>query len=212
MKQITINLYSFEELSEEAKEKAINEYREVSETDGFHYLTSEAMATIEKGLNQFNCSLENWSIDFQDANRSEFKVGINIDNEQSVLDFKPVRLRTWLLNNFYSNFYARKPQGVYKQRGEAKKWAYSRYSKIIKKETDCPFTGVCYDYNFLDGLRKFLIKPDRSDFKELMQDAVFNVIRSVESEIQYKLSDKGIEEEIKNNEYTFEEDGTLNNG
>lgn len=200
MRTIRTKVYKFNELTTEGKEKAIEAYRNSNYECDYHWLTSEAMATIKAGLEAFNCDLADWSIDFQNA--SSWKVNFNIENLDAVQDFSPIRLKTYLLNNFYDNFFAPKHYGDYKER-KSGKWSYARYSKIFKVETDCPFTGVCYDYNFLEPFRKFIQSPDRSDFEELVNDAVQSVIRCVESEIEYQNTDEAITETIEANEYEF---------
>ena len=73
---------------------------------------------------------------------------------------------------------------------------------------DCPFTGICFDEDFLDNIRKFVKKPDSTTFKELLTDAVYNTINAGCKDWDYINSDEGIEESIIANEYEFKADGT----
>lgn len=54
----TINTYSFDELSEEAKEKALSDYR----SNGFEYNWKESHESLKAFCNLFNIKVTDWSI------------------------------------------------------------------------------------------------------------------------------------------------------
>ena len=197
MKTVTINTYKFSELTEEATQIAIDNY-----TPCLDYIVNDALATIKAGLKAFDCELIGYCIGATPDRGEYMQVSTYTEYSEDIQGF---RLRTYLLNNFSRYLYTGKPQGKYEKRGE--KWAYKRYSKVIFLETDCPFTGMCYDCDFLQPIVDFIKKPDSSTFKELMQSCVDNVVSVLHSEGEYRLSDEGKIEDIEANEWDFTENG-----
>jgi len=61
MKTIKINLFKFNELNEEAKQVAIENYKN---TVTEYCFADEAIKSLEKFAEHFNSKLKNWSIDF----------------------------------------------------------------------------------------------------------------------------------------------------
>ena len=200
MRTIRTKVYQFSELGEPAKQKAIEWYR-----DGNEYIHSgEVLDTIKKGLAQFGATLKNYSIDWDNINCSYFAIDLETTDEIEELEFaidlettdeieelEGVRLWKYLHNNnmlAYWNKYHKKTQNLL--------------------AGDCPFTGICFDEDFLDNIRKFVKKPDSTTFKELLTDAVYNTINAGCKDWDYINSDEGIEESIIANEYEFKADGT----
>lgn len=204
MQTVTIKIYKFAELSEEAKEKAIERMRE---TEFYH--SSGYFDTVKKGLDAFNCSLSNYSIDFDNINSSDWTIKFGYDDE--VLGLSGLRLRKWLINNICQPYmkvtHERKPYGKYFKDTNGK-WRYPRRSKIFVTETTCPFTGVCMDENFLDPIRKFLKQPDNSTtLEELIKECVWETFNAACNEWEYMQSEEYTIENIENNNYDFTEDG-----
>jgi len=185
MRTIRTKVYQFSELGEPAKQKAIEWYR-----DGNEYIHSgEVLDTIKKGLAQFGATLKNYSIDWDNINCSYF--AIDLETTDEIEELEGVRLWKYLHNNnmlAYWNKYHKKTQNLL--------------------AGDCPFTGICFDEDFLDNIRKFVKKPDSTTFKELLTDAVYNTINAGCKDWDYINSDEGIEESIIANEYEFKADGT----
>jgi hypothetical protein len=186
MKTIEINLYSFNELSDKAKENAMNNHLNSFE----YHFASEAMETIKRGLDHFNFELSNYSLDWQNANNSYF------------------RLKN---NNTYSEYSELSGPRLFKLINNQFEQTYYKYSKkyVSIFNGNCPFTGVCFDESFIDPIRKFMQRPDNTTFAELMEDCVYSVLRDTEKDIEYHLSEEAYEEECEANEYTFTEDGEL---
>ena len=203
MKTKTINIYSFKELDERAKENAMQYMRENwGLADQY---TSEAMDTIQKGLAAFNAELKNWSICFTENWRSSYQIDLN----ENDAELSGLRLRKHILNHFYSNLFRGKNYGEL-IKGPNGKYRYKRYSKVILVETDCPFTGVCYDYSFLEPIRKFLKNPtDSITWKELLTECVEEVISDVGNEIEAQNTEEAISDLCEANQYEFDEKGNL---
>ena len=88
---------------------------------------------------------------------------------------------------------------------------YNKYSKKIDLvlNGNCPFTGVCFDEDFLDNIREFIKKPNNQTFEDLINDSVYNCINSGCKDYEYQCSREAIEETISLNEYEFTEDGKM---
>lgn len=197
------HIYTFDELSEKAKETARQWIRDTN-NEADYFWADEALESIKKGLAAFSCDLKNYSIDWMNANRSDFTIRYHENSEE----LTGLRLRTWLLNNSLNDTFAeRKHYGNYFFPEGSKKGRYQRYSRILRVESSCPFTGVCYDDTFLDPIRKFIQAPDNSDLSDLMQSACIAVNRDIESEIDCQNTDEAIDETIRANGYEFHENG-----
>lgn len=200
MRVITKTVYTFDELSPEAQQQAIDKERSnVYEREFFW--RDEAFAAINEGLQAFQCKLKsNYSIDWGNKHQSD----LTISTPENAEELTGIRLRTWLLNNCDSGtLTAPKTYGKYEERANGE-WRYDRYSKILKVDSCCPFTGVCYDESFLDPIRAFIKKPDNSTLQELMEQAAYNVIKDTESEIDYIQSDEGIREYLSGQDYEYD--------
>lgn len=197
----TINVYTFDELSEEAKAKAIKNAREEGKHEDMDCVTHDAVSIIKHAAQEFNIEIYDWSIG-ADVQRSFVKIntGTALENEE----INGLRLRTWLINHHYNLFYEKKHYGEYEKRANGK-YSYDRYSEIQFIENDCPFSGTTYDMDFLDCFRAFLKKPTDQTLAELFKEGVHNLCVSLEKEEEYRLSDDGITDYLEcNAEFTEE--------
>ena len=178
-----IKCYQFNELSDEAKEKAIENFT----YDMEYFGSDEALESIKQGLSHFDASLHDYSIDWLNANGSHFKISMNEDIE--LLSF----VRLWkYINQNYHNYYC-------------------KYDKKIKPllSGNCPFTGVFLDEEFLDEIREFMNKPDHRTFKDLLYNAVQNVLQEAERDFEHQQSEEYLLEHFNANEYEFDEYGNM---
>ena len=205
MRQETISIYQFAELSEDGKETAREWWRSSTLENGFEW-QREWIESIKQGLKSFGAELHDWSIDCLNASQSSVTIINHNDNAGGLTGF---RLRTWLLNNYYSNFFERKPYGNYTKNEKTGKWGYKRRSNVLYIETSCPFTGYFGDENFMGIFREFIKKPDGRTLDELLQDATDATLRGLEQDCKYQLTDEYIDEAIQANGYEFNEDGTI---
>jgi hypothetical protein len=205
MRQEVINIYKFHELPAESQAKAVERWRDANYEEQF-YGSDEALESIKKGLDAFSCDLRNYSIDWSNPNGSDFTIRYPENAEELTGN----RLRTWLINNADSGTLTKpKHYGKYISGAKGQKGRYQRYSRILKTESSCPFTGVCYDESFLDPIRKFIQKPDNSTLSDLMEDACIAVNRDIESEIEYQNTDAAIIETLEANDYEFYLNGKI---
>ena len=205
MRQEVINIYKFHELPAESQAKAIERWRDGNNKEPFFW-SGEALESIKKGLDAFNCTLMDYSIDWSNANGSYFTIRYPENAEELTGN----RLRTWLINNAdRGTITEAKHYGKYISGAKGQKGRYQRYSRILKTESSCPFTGVCYDDSFLDPIRKFLQNPDNSTLSDLMESACIAVNRDIDSEIEYQNTDAAIIETLEANDYEFYLNGKI---
>lgn len=214
MKTRTINVYEFSELSEEAKEKAINKWRNGNYDHEFFW-QREVESSLDKFCSIF--SIDYRQIDYQEPYRNDYK--INLDD--NILALSGQRLAKYIWNNYKDDIFQGKYYGklvdtfkdgikipVSKDHPAGLRHVV-RYSRTIL-DNSCVLTGVCYDQDLLQPIYDFLDKPtERIDFETLLNDCIYSLCHSVSSEIDYQNSDKGITEEIEANEYEFDENGNM---
>jgi len=185
-KTIRVKVYQFSELkTENAKQNAIEWFRDGNE----YHCSDDVLDSIKKGLLHFGAELKNYSIDWDNINVCDFSIDMGTTDE--IEELKGARLWKYLHNNnllTYWNKYHKKTENLL--------------------AGDCPFTGICFDEDFLDNIRQFVKKPDSTTFKELLTDAVYNTINAGCKDWEYQQSDEAIIETIEANEYEFKADGT----
>lgn len=186
----TINIYTFDELTEDVKQSVIENYR----NNNFEFFWSdEWVESLKKSLKAFDITLKNYSIDFACSAHSNVSF-----QSEDIHELKGIRLRKYLLNNYEHIFYSFKPYG---------KYPYKRRSKIFKIENSCPFTGYCGDESFLQPFRQFLKKPDNRTFSDLITEAIETVLQDIENDYDYQNSDEYIAEHLTCNNYEYTESG-----
>lgn len=216
MRTVRTKVYSFNELTENAQQKAINTIR--NKGIDVNYVYDDAYETVKKFHYFFNTN---------EGSRSWFDVSFNkIDD--NVLKLEGLRLRTYLLNNFYCILYQRKyittinkwlkvrHNMCFPKQGKITPEYTNIYSNL-SKTTDCVLTGVCYDndllqpiYDFIDNYKGKLYQSCMT-FEELINDCFASLEKSIENEIDYRNSDEAIIETILSNGYEFTKDGDIFN-
>ena len=191
MKTKTINIYSYAELSEEAKENALQNYR------GKHneiFWQEEILESL-KGLFK-NCS----DISLKDYSLGEYNSWIKVEfTNEEVENFTGKRAMAWIENNLLSNirisYYGEK-------RKELRQYGSGYYANKIKP---CPFTGVCYDEDFLDCLLKDI--KEGCDLETSFKELATAYKKIINNEWEYQNSEEYISEHFEANEYEFDIDG-----
>lgn len=195
METRTYKVFKYDELEEEGKEKARERFREGNEYPWFSECR-DSLKGFEKAL----------PIKINDYSYGDDRACIRfIVTDDNLQGLKGLRLRTWLINNFWSKL----EKGKYIYQGGISANTKSRYSKLTK-EVCCPLTGYFMDESLLDPIRDFLKSPDKSlTFEDLVKDCFHSFARSVADDIEYQNSDEVIEETIRANDYNFTSDGKL---
>lgn len=188
---ITRNIYQFSELSEQAKEEAIQKFHQDRDLDWIEEIRDSFKSVCEL-LEVRISSTGNYYSNGFDAN-------INL--------MTGLRLRTWLINNILPEI--EKPKYL----GQAKgKPVYSKMSK----EISCPFTGCCYDMDFLGPIIDY-IKYDqyyRDNDGRICLDSLCNELfrtfdKLVDLERENQQSEECFAGLCEANGYEFDEQGNL---
>lgn len=193
MKTIEINLYSFDELSEAAKQNAIEQCRPMD-----NFWQSENQYSLESFANIFPVRI----------NRN----GLSFVGENAELSGWKLAKHLW--NNYRKDIYKAKQYWICNgHKNCVGQNAKKRESKIFLDEFGCNLTGYYMDNQILSPVFEFMRKPnEKTTFENLMDECYNAWEKGCEEDWEFQNSDEQIIENIKANEYTFEEDGTLNNG
>jgi len=200
VKEVTV--FSFDELSEEAKEYAIGKEREHMEHD---FIWEDMRLTVEAFCNLFNVKT---------GNRSWLEYEKNFDD--SIAEMTGVRLMKWILNNhvlwkrktlkFINGKHIVHPY-FNAHRKDYKGEPYSIARSRIKKDNSYILTGMCYDYTVMKPIYDFIARPDNSDWYDLLDSCFHEAREAIEEEIEYRESDEAIIEDLNDKDAKYTADG-----
>lgn len=201
MQTIKVNVYNYTELNDNAKQRV----KDWVFRDGYFW-ADEAWASL-RSLKKIFPGLNIESADFSPYADVEYRES-QID--ENLLNLSGARLRTWLINNIYEYLWERQPQGKYTKNENTGKWSYKRRSRIIYKETSCPFTGYCMDDDILQPIRDFIATPsDKIDFSDLIWKCIHAWKISAEADCKGQESDEYLADLCETNGYQFYENGEI---
>ena len=179
MRTIETTVYTFAELSEDAKEQARDNFRQSSYLDDIcRWNWQEASQSRDLFLREFSAELR-----YGSCQSESVRVSPHYWQADGALgDLSYVRL--W-------------------------KYINANHADCISKIGHCQFTGVCWDEVLLDGIAEFMRKPYKIDFKSLLYLCCEDLRIAVEAECEYQNSDEAIDESIECNGYEFTQDGEI---
>lgn len=205
MRTIELKLLKFSELSDKAKEKACENYRNKGYEPAW---TQENRETMEKFAEIFPIKIMNWSY----GGRGE-GVSYCFTVDDTIEELSGQRLATYIWNNyrhdiFKGKYYSSPMRNVPVDKQHPAGLTYTkRYSKIIL-ENCCVLTGYCMDDSILAPIYKFLNKPDINvNFKDLLDDCFDEWINACNADVEFQNSDEYVGEHLEANEYEFIEEG-----
>lgn len=197
MRTVEINIYKFGELSEKAKERALEKYNNPEPEVGIREIIKE----FEK---HFNLKVESSDLE------RYFRIHFYNDDDECISSMEGERLYKYIQNNFHNTLYERKTYKI--ERWIRRKWR-KRMSKISYKETECPFTGLWLDEFLLDPIRDFMRKIEYGiTWEELVERCVSNLVKNYKEYIEYLESEENFKADCECNGWEFMEDGTMYNG
>lgn len=206
MREITIQVYKFEELSEEAKNKARNWWRESGDDDWSDYETSL------KAISEHMDARYDYAVSAYGYSHVDIKVNLDSDVEE----LSGVRALTWVWNNWISPTLKGKYYGKFvpceKSEEHPNGMEHKKYYSKATQKFDCNFTGMAMDMNFWEAWEYAKNEVRAGNFFDVM-----DFVKELESrfckewvqEMEYRNSDEYIDEEICCNEYEFYEDGSV---
>lgn len=210
MKTLQITVYSYNELNETAKEKAINEYLRNADNS---YIYEDYKNTIDKFNEVFNIKSGN----------DYFKYIINADTD--IMNLTGLRLRKYIINNF--DYILFKPKYISHLKENTKRINHKRvrvneykngkifnkYVSGISVDNECNLTGVCTDYAILKPIYDFIEYKDVKsykymDYEDLISECFHNLQKALNEDEDWLNSEEYIKEVFEDFEYLFNEDGT----
>lgn len=208
METKTINIFTFDELTEEAKEKAIEKFR----SNDDYFWDDDNRKVLDEFEKNFPVNIGTWEYGYHKYINFTME---SFENDEQVLEFTGQRLATWLWNNYkdvlYKGKYYSKGNYTYVNPENVNDYKYEykqRYSRVLLEE-NC-LTGYCVGYDILKPLHDFIKKPNNSDtFESLLNDCLESWLDSCHKDYEYSQSDEAITETIEANEYYFDEEGEL---
>ncbi len=185
MQTITTTLYSFNELSPEAKAKVIaNRIKEAENDEGlFSYVCDEMMESLRTVTNACGLRLLDWSFGLSDRN---WKVKVS---NYDVEDLDGPRALAWFLRILIDHGYER-----------PKKFAEMKFPG------KCGFTGVCYDEDVVETVWKELLNG--KTVRKAFDKVAYTFCKSLESEYEYLTSEECIMDMLDEQEEIYKEDGS----
>lgn len=211
MRTVEISVYKFHELSDKAKQKALDKYLE---HETFDYITSEATASFEVWGKHF---IEYWKeINYLEPYRNDYKANVPDGSEE----LTGQRLATYIWNNYRTVFYEGKYYGklvstnkdgtpieTSKQHPTGQRHVI-RHSRILIEWDNCPLTGVCYDFPLIEPFIEFMNKPNEKEtLSSLIDEAIRRLCKEVENEIEGNSTIETYADHCNANGYEFTEDG-----
>lgn len=196
MRILQTKVYKFDELSEEAKEKAREWIRETNNQDS--YPLDEMMGSLKALFEAAHLAIRDYSIG--GYNRDNY---VKFDMVETTKELTGKRAIAWLENNLISGL------RITPSQFKAKQKAYMSYGDAyrIGKVKPCPLTGVCYDEDLLEALQKAVKDGETlNDAVKSLADVVGNMAKK---EYEYQNEDEQIDETIRSNDYEFTVDGKV---
>lgn len=200
MRTIMTNVYTFDELSDEAKEKAINDWR----CSGFEFAwTYDTINSIKAIADAMNCKAEWYSYD-----GITYDVSFYSHETEDIENLSGKRAYAYIWNNYL--FPSRKYKTYWKDRvihcDGRKNW--KRISKISYGWDDCPFTGYCADCCFIEAWREWKRSFNKySTVGDFINTVAGKLGKEWTNDNEYQMTDEYISEILSINDYEFTEDG-----
>lgn len=196
MRTIEQKIYSFSDLqeNEELKQKVLDKFRYSERNEVF--------------------GVDDMQESFKQIKKHVFEPLKEIDEEIS-----GARLVAWINNNLSwrwedANRISKHEGGRFKNSYFAYKYDKClkyRVSNVFKTNNleNCPFTGVCYDFNFLEPIIKFLKNPSSKVSNLDLVDDIPSVNDVYNIDLEWIQSDEYILEHLESNDYEFDEFGNI---
>jgi len=206
MRIIEMPIYTIQELSEKAKEKAFNDF---CNTDLFPFgsdnekTLTEFVKIFPVKVNKFSYGNGNYFIDF------EFTGDLKIEN------LKGIRLLAYLQNNYFSSlftgkwYYGEKYWANVTPKNKDSRLKYKRQSKVLFSDC-CTLTGYYIDQDILSPVYDFIKNPlEKTTFYDLMRRCLKKWITACNTSYEdYFVMDNFLDMS-ESNDWEYTEEGDL---
>lgn len=189
-------IYSINELTDEAREKAHAEYLEK------YYHGPRWDAENRESLYEF-CEEFPIDADYWKYGSGYAEIGPKMryrDFDKCVWELTGLRLRTWLINNYESLLWSpvkfRLPSGK------------ARVSRVLKRRSSCQFTGHCMDDELMNPIWEFINNPRGGvTLEDILNHCLQSWVHTCRSDCEYEESMEAFVEHADANGIEFYSDG-----
>lgn len=203
----TLNVFTFNELSDSAKQKAVECYRAYRGGDDFYF--SEYNASLAAFADDIGININNWSYGLEGCT-----VDFDFGDLEVLNTITGARAYAWVVNNVKG---LRPGPRVYTVSREVNRHGFIRNERIVKRVSGvyladdcCNYTGVCCDEYLMKPFREFLLKPDSRSVEDLIKEAIDSYCCALRDDLEYHESDEFLTEELINGDTPeFFENGTI---
>lgn len=203
----TLNVFTYNELSDAAKLKAVESYRTYRHCADFDF--SEYKASLEAFADDIGVTIRDWSYGLDGCT-----VNYDLGDREGLDTMTGARAYAWIVNNVKG---LRPGPRTYTVSREVNRHGFTRNEWIVKfvsgiyRAADCcNYTGVFCDENLMQPFREFMLKPDRRTIEDLIKEAIDNYCSTLLDDLEYQESDECLLEELTNGDATeFFENGTI---
>lgn len=198
MREINIKLYTFDELSEAAKNRA---YLDYANTVSDFVWNEEYRATLAAFENAFDIKVTDYEVD-------ENAFDYSFQHFREPPEGGWLRFAKWVSNNYGDVIATGKYYGkIVYQDGQPRH--VKRYSKATVEYTCC-FTGFMADMSITDPVWKCIHYKEKFETYENLVDACLtSFFETWRNDMEYEMSMEYFEELCSANEYEFTENGEM---
>lgn len=201
MRQLTINIYKFSELSEKAQRRAWENGPDFSGDCSEEFRST--LAAFEK---IFDIKVYRWNVNDYGYNFAYVTAGAATEAP----DGDPLRLARYIWNNYAEYISRGKYYGKLIYRENQPPRHVKRYSKATFEMDNCPLTGVCFDMDILQPVLDCLhYKRFFDSYEELIDACLNDFFQAWQADIEYHASFDYFAEMCEINDYEFLETGEM---
>lgn len=195
-----------------AFDRALEKYRERLSLD---YSSDEMMDSLKGLCKAAGVKMRDWSLGAYNRDNH-----LSVEMSDGAAELTGPRALAWIENNILGPL--RRPWGLPNPAASTKQYALGKHSSVYNLDEngkptrrwyapgtvpECPFTGVCYDMDFLEDLTKS-VRAGRT-LKEAFEDLADVFARILEDEYEYQSKEEQFLEAAEANAWEFDEDGDM---
>ena len=217
MRVIETKVYGIKHLKRYYPDGFKRAHEKYRETLDLSHVSDEMMDSLKGLFEAAGVKMADWSLGaYNRGNRikAEFR------GDGDVAGLEGPRAMAWIENNILGPL--RRPWGLPAPAASTKKYVNGSHSSVYNLDDngrplrrwyapgsvpDCPFTGVCYDIDFLEDLQKS-VKEGRT-LKEAFEDLADLFMHNLEDEYDYQGEEAQFIEAADVNQWEYEKDGTM---
>jgi hypothetical protein len=214
MKTRTITIYSVDELSDQAQQKA---HENFLSSEDFYFWGDENEQTLKAFCDIFPVTIKECEYGYRNFINFSLNTGDEYQ-EKCFYDITGIRLLKYIYNNYGGYLFKPKYLGsidkhvkhpcFHNKTAKIINKEYSVYYSRIQKENCCVLTGYCIDDDILQPLYDFLKKPDKtSTFEDLMKNCLDSWISACNADYEATQTLEYFIDHAQANDYEFDIDG-----